>query len=99
MGTYGWFFQVCARLRLPEVSKQYDIRRLFSRCCEKGRVSEFVLQSLKQATSDALFTELMTERLEITPFSSNTKDRTDLKRAVQLSHLPKSWIDIDCRIK
>ena len=72
---------------------------MFSRCCENGRVNEFVLQSLKQATSDALFTELVTERLEMTTFSSNQKDKTDLKQIVQLSHLPKSWIDNDSHTK
>lgn len=59
--TYGWFFQVCARLRVSEELKTHHIRRLFSRCSEKGRVNEFVLKNLKQSTSDALFADLMTE--------------------------------------
>jgi len=59
--TYGWFFQVCARLRVSEELKTYHIRRVLSRCSEMGRINEFVQKNLKQCTSDALFTDLMIE--------------------------------------
>lgn len=90
--TYAWFFQVCARLRLSEGYKSCDIRRFFLRCCEKGRVNDFVLQSLKQATSDDLFAELVEEH-------SSSQERADLKQNVQLSNLPKSWISNDSRTR
>ncbi|OEU15438.1 hypothetical protein FRACYDRAFT_208949 [Fragilariopsis cylindrus CCMP1102] len=89
--TYGWLFQVCGRLRIPEESIKDDIERIFSRCCDKGRFSEFVLQSLKQATSDNLFTNLMTEVLENNGDIFSQKRRADTKQIIKLSHLPKDW--------
>ena len=89
--TYGWFFQVCGRLRIPEESIKDDIKRIFSRCCDKGRFSEFVLQSLKQATSDTLFTNLMTEVLENNGDIFSQKRGADTRQIIKLSHLPKDW--------
>jgi len=93
--TYGWFIQVCARLQIPESSKEEDLKRIFSRCCEKGRVNEFALQSIKQASSDTLFSELMTECLETTKFFPSENDNPDLKEMIQLSHLPEYWVAKD----
>jgi hypothetical protein len=87
--TYGWFLQVCARLGLPEASREGEIRRVFLRCCDKGRVDDFVLKSLKAATSDALFTELVIDR------SSIQKVGINVKESVQLSDLPPSWAGVD----
>ena len=85
--TYGWFFQVCGRLwGVPEESKASHVRRIFSRCCEKGRFTDFVLTGVKKATSNALFNELMSEVV------SNQQTTTNMKETVQLAHLPKSWI-------
>jgi len=95
--TYGWFLQVCGRLRIPEGSKNDDLERIFSRCCEKGQVNEFVLQSLKQATSDTLFSKLMADVLENNTDSFSKKGNADLKQIIQLSHLPKNWINLGCR--
>ncbi len=82
----GWFFQVCAKLELSEISTESHIRRTFSLCCENGLFTEFVLNSLKQATSDALFAELIAESVSVQDTAA------DLKDTVLLSHLPKSWI-------
>jgi len=95
--TYGWFFQVCSRLQIPELLKEPDLKRLFSRCCDKGRVNDFVLQSVKQASSDALFAQLVTERLDTIAFATNKNDRPRSKQAVLLSHLPKSWVAAEMR--
>jgi len=89
--TYGWFFQVCGRLRIPEKFTKDDIKRLFSRCCDKGRFNEFVLQSLKQATSDMLFANLMLKISENTAGIFSQKRKSDTKQTIQLSHLPKDW--------
>ena len=90
--TYGWFLLVCARMRLPEEAKEAHIRRVFSRCCEKGRVNEFVLENFKHASSGALFRDLMPEHLRVTASSPDQKEEKDLKALVQLPDLPQSWI-------
>lgn len=90
--TYAWFFQVCGRLKVPESSMQDDIERIFKRCCKTKRVNDFVLQSFKQATSDALFAKLVGNCIETTGRSVSWGD---VKEMVQLSHLPKNWIALD----
>eukprot|EP00535_Pseudo-nitzschia_heimii_P005540 CAMPEP_0197187390 /NCGR_PEP_ID=MMETSP1423-20130617/15767_1 /TAXON_ID=476441 /ORGANISM="Pseudo-nitzschia heimii, Strain UNC1101" /LENGTH=1092 /DNA_ID=CAMNT_0042638951 /DNA_START=108 /DNA_END=3386 /DNA_ORIENTATION=- len=91
--TYAWFFQVTARLQAPELCKEQDIRRIFSRCCRNGRVSDFVLQSMKQATSESFFTEILRECLNVTTSCPDQENIPISKQTIKLTDLPKQWID------
>jgi hypothetical protein len=83
--TYGWFLQACGRLRLPPDQKEPQIRRAFVRCCRDGLVSDFVLNRLRGATSDALFEEL------VVSFCTVRSKRRRTSSVIGVSDLPSSW--------
>lgn len=82
--TYGWFLQACGRLRIPPDQKEPHIRRAFVRCRHDGLVSDFVLNRLRGAASEALFEELVVS-------SCSRSKRRRAASGIGLSDLPSSW--------
>eukprot|EP00537_Pseudo-nitzschia_pungens_P004825 CAMPEP_0172356002 /NCGR_PEP_ID=MMETSP1060-20121228/342_1 /TAXON_ID=37318 /ORGANISM="Pseudo-nitzschia pungens, Strain cf. cingulata" /LENGTH=1074 /DNA_ID=CAMNT_0013075879 /DNA_START=138 /DNA_END=3362 /DNA_ORIENTATION=- len=99
-GTYAWFLQVCSRLQqLSEDERRDDLKLVVSKCCQHGRVNEFVLQSIKQASSEALFRELMEECRCTGAFDDGSGNENNWKERIQLSHLPEHWVAKERRVR
>jgi hypothetical protein len=87
--TYGWFFQACGRLRVPDHLKDPSIEVAFLRCCERGLMNDFVLNRLKGAATETLFKKLMAPVANKVPKYDQTKEK--LKQRLLLQHLPGDW--------
>jgi hypothetical protein len=87
--TYGWFFQACGRLRVPDHLKDPSIEVAFLRCCEKGLMDDFVLNRLKGAASETLFKKLMASVSSSIPKYDQSREK--LKQRLLLQHLPRDW--------
>jgi hypothetical protein len=83
--TYGWFIQACGRLHVDESRRAAAIEKAFTRCCEAGLLSDFVLHRLKGAAADELFWDL------IGPWLSTNTSWERKKQKVSLDQLPKAW--------
>ena len=87
--TYGWFFQACGRLRVPDNLKDPSIEVAFLRCCEKGLMNDFVLNRLKGAATETLFRKLMAPVASKIPKYDESREK--LKQRLLVQHLPSEW--------
>jgi pentatricopeptide repeat protein len=87
--TYGWFFQACGRLRVPDHLKDPSIEVAFLRCCERGLMNDFVLNRLKGAATETLFRKLMGPVASEIPKYDQSKEK--LKQRLLVQHLPREW--------
>lgn len=82
--TIGWFLQACGRLRAPDSVKSPWIELAFSRCCQDGILTDFVLQRLRGAASADLY-----ERLVLSKMRTNRREKGRIN--VSISDLPRDW--------
>jgi pentatricopeptide repeat protein len=65
--TFGWFIQVCGRLTVPVAMKEAQVERAFQLCVETGMVTNFVLNRLRGAASEALYKKMLKPILDTLP--------------------------------
>jgi pentatricopeptide repeat protein len=65
--TFGWFIQVCGRLTVPVAMKEVQVERAFQLCVETGMVTNFVLNRLRGAASEALYKKMLKPMLDTLP--------------------------------